>query len=141
MYSSAISDIEVSNWLYLTVIAGSFYMSLGKRRNEIKKQGDVSREVLKRYNKESLDKNMYVFMTLSIVFYSLWCVDNTTIEKMGNNFIIWTVPIVMIILMRYSINVEKDSYGDPIDVLFNDKLLLLMVILYSIVVFAIMYII
>lgn len=116
-------------------------MSLGKRRNEIKKQGDVSREVLKRYNKESLDKNMYVFMTLSIVFYSLWCVDNTTIEKMGNNFIIWTVPIVMIILMRYSINVEKDSYGDPIDVLFNDKLLLLMVILYSIVVFAIMYII
>ncbi len=70
LYGSAITNIEVSNWLYLTVISGSFYMGLGKRRNEIKKQGDKSREVLKRYSKEFLDKNMYVCLTLSIVFYA-----------------------------------------------------------------------
>ena len=31
------ADIVVSNWLYLTVISLSFYLALGKRRNELKK--------------------------------------------------------------------------------------------------------
>ena len=139
LYGSAITNIEVSNWLYLTVISGSFYMGLGKRRNEIKKQGDKSREVLKRYSKEFLDKNMYVCLTLSIVFYALWCVDSATIQIMGTNLMVWTVPIVMIILMKYSLDVEGDSYGDPVDVLFKDKILLLIVALYAISVFSIMY--
>ena len=134
-----VTNIEVSNWLYLTVISGSFYMGLGKRRNEIKKQGDKSREVLKRYSKEFLDKNMYVCLTLSIVFYALWCVDSATIQRMGTNLMVWTVPIVMIILMKYSLDVEGDSYGDPVDVLFKDKILLLIVALYAISVFSIMY--
>ena len=140
LYGSTITNIEVSNLLYLTVIAGSFYMGFGKRRNEIKKQGDTSREVLRRYNKEFLDKNMYVCLTLSIVFYALWCVDANTIARMGNNLMAWTVPIVMIILMKYSLNVEGDSFGDPVDVLFKDKVLMFMVVLYAIIVFSIMYI-
>lgn len=140
LYGSTITNIEVSNLLYLTVIAGSFYMGFGKRRNEIIKQGDTSREVLRRYNKEFLDKNMYVCLTLSIVFYALWCVDANTIARMGNNLMAWTVPIVMIILMKYSLNVEGDSFGDPVDVLFKDKVLMFMVVLYAIIVFSIMYI-
>lgn len=140
LYGSTITNIEVSNLLYLTVIAGSFYMGFGKRRNEIKKQGDTSREVLRRYNKEFLDKNMYVCLTLSIVFYALWCVDANTIARMGNNLMAWTIPIVMIILMKYSLNVEGDSFGDPVDVLFKDKVLMFMVVLYAIIVFSIMYI-
>ena len=139
LYGSAITNIEVSNWLYLTVISGSFYMVFGKRRNEIKKQGDKSREGVKRYRKEFLDKNMYVCLALSIVFYALWCVDTTTIERMGTNLMVWTVPIVMIILMKYSLNVEGDSFGDPVDVLFKDKALMLLVATYAIVVFSIMY--
>lgn len=139
LYGAAITSITVSNWLYLTVIAGAFYMGLGKRRNEIMKQGDKSREVLKRYSKEFLDKNMYVCLTLAIVFYSLWCVDVTTIERMGNNFMVWTVILVMIILMKYSLDIEGDSYGDPVDVLFKDKILMLMVALYGVIVFAMIY--
>lgn len=139
LYGSTITDIEVSNWLYLTIISGSFYMGLGKRRNEIKKQGDKSREVLKRYSKEFLDKNMYVCLTLSIVFYALWCVDATTIERMGTNLMVWTVPIIMIILMKYSLDVEGDSFGDPVDVLFKDKILMLIVALYAIIIFSIIY--
>lgn len=139
LYGAAICDIEISNWLYLTVISGSFYMGLGKRRNEIKKQGDKSREVLKRYSKEFLDKNMYVCLALTIVFYALWCVDAATIQRMENNFMVWTVPIIMLILMKYSLDVEGDSYGDPIDVILKDKMLMIMVVVYAIIIFSIMY--
>lgn len=139
LYGAYITGIEVSNWLYLTIISGSFYMGLGKRRNETIKNGDKSRAVLKRYTKDFLDKNMYVFLTLALVFYSLWCVDPTTLERTGNNYMIWTVPIAMIILMKYNLNIEGDSFGDPVDVLFEDKTLLGSSGIFAIAVFTIIY--
>jgi len=40
LYGSALTGIAVSNWLYLTVIAMSFYLGLGKRRNESLAHGE-----------------------------------------------------------------------------------------------------
>ena len=141
IYGSIITSIALSNWLYLTVMAASFYMGLGKRRNEILKQGDKSREVLKRYSKSFLDKNMYVCVTLCIVFYSLWAVDSLTIFNIGHELLIWTIPLVIIILMKYSLNIEGDSYGDPIDVVLADKMLLTLILVYGAVMFTLIYLI
>ena len=138
LYGSVITDIRLSNWLYLTIISASFYMGLGKRRNEIIKQGDKSREVLKRYSKDFLDRYMYSYLTLCVVFYSLWCVDSNTISKLGTNVVL-TVPLVMIILMKYTLNIEGDSYGDPIDVILSDKILMVLVALYALCMFGIIY--
>ena len=124
LYGSAVTAIEVSNWLYLTVISMSFYLGLGKRRNELDAQGSKSRKVLKFYNHDFLDKNMYMCLGLTIVFYSLWCVDSTTIERYSNSNIVWTVPLVMLICMKYSLNVEGNSDGDPVSVLLKDKILM-----------------
>lgn len=140
VYGARILDLDVSNWMYLTVISASFYMGLGKRRNEIIKQGDKSRKVLKYYTKDFLDKNMYVFLGLCIVFYALWAVDPTTITKLGNNLMIWTVPFIMVILMKYSLNVEGNSFGDPVDVILHDKSLLVIGALYALCMFGIIYI-
>lgn len=140
VYGAQIINLTVSNWMYLTVISASFYMGLGKRRNEIIKQGDKSRKVLKYYTKEFLDKNMYVFLGLCIVFYALWAVDPTTINKLGNNLMIWTVPFIMVILMKYSLNVEGNSFGDPVDVILHDKSLLAIGVIYALSMFGIIYI-
>ena len=139
-YGASISEIKLSNWLYLTVLSLSFYMGLGKRRNEIIKQGDSSRKVLKKYTKDFLDKNMYVFLTLCIIFYSLWCVDPNTLSKIGNpELLIWTVPFIMVIMMKYSLIIEGDSFGDPIDIIFSDKVLLGIAALYAILMFYLVY--
>ena len=37
LYGAYLINVEVSNWLLLTVISISFYLALGKRRNEIRK--------------------------------------------------------------------------------------------------------
>lgn len=139
VYGAQIASIEISNWLYLTIMTGSLYMGFGKRRNEIIKQGDKSREVLKKYNKEFLDKFMYVCLILIIVFYCLWCIDINTISRIGNNYIIWTIPLVLIILMKYSLDIEMDSYGDPVDVITNDKILIALLMLYIIFFIGILY--
>jgi len=139
LFGATITSIEISNWLYLTVMAGSFYLGFGKRRNEFIKQGDNSREVLKKYNKDFLDKFMYVCLILSITFYSLWCIDVPTIERIGNNYMIYTIPLLLIILMKYTLNIENDSYGDPVDVILSDKILIILLLIFCLSLFGILY--
>lgn len=138
LYGSQITGIQISNWLYLTILSFSFYMALGKRRNELEKIGNDSRKVLEYYNKSFLDNNMYMCVALGIIFYSLWCIDiNSSVNGIVN--LIWTVPFVMIICMKYSLNIEGDSLGDPVDVILNDKILFILVIAYSIIMFSAIY--
>ena len=139
-YGAIIININVSNWLYLTILAISFYLGLGKRRNEIDKSKD-SRKVLKQYNRACLDKNMYMCLSLTIMFYALWCVDpiNTTRFK-GINYLLITVPLVILICMKYSLDIEGDSFGDPVDVVFSDKTILALIAIYGILMLMILYI-
>ncbi len=133
IYGACIIDVTVSHWLYLTIIAFSFYLSLGKRRNEMIKVEGNTREVLKYYTKDFLDKNMYMCLALTITFYSLWCVDPINIEKFGTNYLVFTVPLVMAICMKYSLNIEGNSNGDPVEVLLSDKILIGLVIIYVLI--------
>ena len=141
LFGSVITGIEISNWLYLMVMSASFYLGFGKRRNEIIKNGNKSREVLKSYTKEFLDKNMYSCLTLSIVSYSMWATDASVISRTGNNYLIWTIPLIMIIFMLYSLEIEKDSFGDPVDVIINNKSILIMILIYGLAMFLILYLI
>lgn len=136
-YGGAIVGVPVSNWLFLTVTSMSFFMGFGKRRNEIIKQGAESRKVLQFYNKQFLDKNMYVFLGLTLMFYSLWCEQMTT--TLSSNLLLLSVPIVIMICMRYSLLIETESDGDPVEVVFSDKILILMISIYSIFMGAILF--
>lgn len=136
LYGGLLLNIDLSNWLFLTVLSGSFYMALGKRRNElIKLEGKETRKVLKYYTKEFLDKNMYMFLSLSIVFYSLW-----STLGVDNRFFKFSSILVILILMKYSLNVEQDSLGDPIEVILGDKILIILAFIYAAYCFAVLYI-
>lgn len=132
LYGAAITGIEISNWLYLTILSLSFYMGLGKRKNEFKKMGNKGRKVLHYYNQAFLDSNMYICMALAIVFYSLWCIGIST-------NMVWTVPFVIVICMKYSLNIEGDSLGDPVDVILGDKVLFLLAFVYAIIMLGAIY--
>jgi len=139
MFGGVSINIEVSKYLYLMIIFGSFYLGFGKRRNEIIKNGDKSRSVLKMYNKDFLDKNMYVALALAVVSYTLWCVDPATVQRIGNDYIFWTIPLLMIILQLYSLDIEGNSHGDPIEVILSDKKLLVTAVVYVLVMGGILY--
>lgn len=132
-FGALLINCIVSEYLYLTVMSLAFYMGFGKRRNEIIKSDKNTRKVLQYYNKDFLDKMMYVCLTLTVVFYSMWSVDPNVTSHLHYNVLMWTVPLLMIILFQYSLLVEKDNYGDPVDVLVNNKPLLLTSLLYIII--------
>ncbi len=134
LYGASIIDVNVSNWLYLTIMALSFYLVLGKRRNEIMMTDKNTRKVLKYYNKDFLDKNMYMCLSLAIVFYALWAV---TIE---NSYLVLTVPLIIIVCMRYSMLIEQENFGDPVEVVLSDKVIISLILLYGILIFTILYV-
>ncbi|GHV85495.1 decaprenyl-phosphate phosphoribosyltransferase [Spirochaetia bacterium] len=131
IFGGLIIGVELSAWLYLVITMGAFYMGFGKRRNEMLQQGKETRDVTKAYTYNFLDKNMYVCQTLCIVFYSLWSIDPLTVQKFNTTAFVYTIPFVLLILFKYSLNIEADSDGDPTSVLFHDKVLILLVLLYS----------
>lgn len=140
LYGAVITNITVSNWLYLTVLATAFYFALGKRRNELKRaKNKDTRKVLKSYPENFLDKNMYMCLALANIFYALWSMDETTVSFYNNKYLVFTVPIVLLITMKYSINIEGDSDGDPVEVLLHDKVLLGLCAIYFTIMFLILY--
>lgn len=140
LYGAVVTGITISDWLWLTVVAISFYFSLGKRRNELQRiGGGETRAVLAFYTPNFLDKAMYMCLGLANTFYALWCMDARTTQLYGGVSLILTVPIVLLITLRYSMDVEGDSDGDPVEVLLHDKILLVLCGVYLAAMFVILY--
>lgn len=140
LYGAIVTGIVVSDWLWLTVVVVSFYFSLGKRRNELLRVGTgQTRAVLAFYTPGFLDKGMYMCLGLANAFYALWCMDARTAQSYRGAYLIFTVPIVLLITLRYSMDVEGDSDGDPVEVLLHDKSLLLLCGAYLVAMFVILY--
>lgn len=135
-YGGEVIGVEISQWLSLVILAFSLYLGLGKRQGEIKSGSAHTRKVNQYYTKEFLDKNMFVCLTLAIVFYSLWTVE----ASVSHQYLFWTIPLVIAIMMLYSFDVEKPGVeADPASVLFSDKILMSLIGIYVLAIMGVFY--
>jgi 4-hydroxybenzoate polyprenyltransferase len=139
LFGAVVIGVNISVWLYLVITLGAFYLGLGKRRNEISGNETGTRAVMKFYSHNFLDKNMYVCQALCVVFYALWSVDPVTVEKFNTTAFVYTIPVILIIFLKYSLNIETDNDGDPTSVLLSDKVLFLLCGAYVVCAFCIIY--
>lgn len=123
-YGALITGISVSGWLYLTVMAMAFYFALAKRKSERMHAGTAGRDVLRHYSDAFLDRNLSLFMGLGIVFYALWSMDEATLERHGSLPLFVTVPCLILLILRFQTDMEKDTTENPAEVVFHDPLLL-----------------
>jgi len=131
-FGAVIIGVDISMWLYLVITMGAYYIGLGKRRNEINAGETGTRVVMKFYSHNFLDKNMYMCQTLCVVFYALWSNDSVTVERFHTSAFIYTIPLVLIIFFKYSLNIETENDGDPTSVILGDKILLVLCMAYII---------
>ena len=135
-FGALLADIVISSWLYLSVMALSFFLGFGKRRNELIKRGMTYRHVLRYYPKEFLDKVMYMFLGTTIIFYSLWC---ESVVKIYGDIALLSVPIVIITALKYTLIIESDSDGDPVEVILSDKTIMSLGIIYAALMLYVLY--
>ena len=73
-------------------------------------------------------------MAIANVFDALWAMN-------GNMRMLPTVPVMLLLSMRYSYDIEREeSQGDPVDVLIGDKAFLLAGTVYALYTLAALYI-
>jgi 4-hydroxybenzoate polyprenyltransferase len=127
--------LYLSEWLFLTITAGSLFMAFGKRRGEMLQTSgtDAARKVLDGYNLDFLNGAVFSCAAVSIIFYALWA-------KESANGMIFTVPLIIFIICKYLLNTHaKDSYGDPVTTILSDKVLIGAIIIFGLLSVSLLY--
>ena len=60
-------------------------------------------------------------------------------SRRGWSGMIYTTPLVIVMMIRYTYDLEGDSHGNPVDVILGDKLLLLLGTAYAAFIFVQIY--
>jgi hypothetical protein len=76
----------------------------------------------------------------SVIAYAIYTIWPDTVQKFGTTNLVYTVPIVLIGVMRYQYLVfTKQKGGDPSDVLLREKFILITVLAWILLVVAILW--
>ena len=126
---SIIINVALSTWLLICVFSVSLFLISFKRLAEIKISGFKSRPILKKYNNEILLKIIDVSAICSIIFYSLYTV-------FVNPSLIYTIPLIFVGFFRYYYlyYTAKIFEESPVKIIFSDKPILALLILWLIIV-------
>ena len=124
-YGAFIVEIPVSNWLFLTVFSASMFLGFGKRKKELVYNKNV-RKVLEQYSESFLDKFQYLMLNSFLIFYSLWAIEQ------DDKYMVFSVPLIIIVVIRYCLIIEKSEEGDPTTIIYQDKILFVLCLIYAI---------
>jgi len=121
MAGGAIFNIRVSEWLFLSVLLLSLFLSAGKRLSEKQTLGVTTaashRKVLMHYPDGFLDGVLFMTGSAVLVTYTMY--------TLSHNFLLYTVPLCCFGLLRYILRVMSGLSGDPTESLLRDPWILI----------------
>jgi len=140
---SAAIGVPMSKWLLICTIFISLFLALAKRRHELVALGEGAgehRKVLEEYNLLFLDQMVSIATAGTIVSYSLYTLSEETVAKFGTSQLWLTVPIVLYGISRYLYQVYRHGDGgQPEELIWKNKPLLMCVAVYVVSVILILY--
>lgn len=135
--------VALSAWLLLCTFFFALFMGLGKRRSELALLEEAAvqhRRALGEYSVALVDIVLPMVTTSAIIAYSIYTIWPATVEKLGTDKLVYTVPVVVYGFFRYLFLIrEKGLGGNPSEILFRDFPLLASVLVWSVSVIGILY--
>ena len=135
--------IAISPWLLICTLFLSLFLAFCKRRHELTTLGEAvrHREALAEYSSVLIDQLVGITAAGALLSYSIYTIWPETVEKFGTTRLIYTIPLVVVGVMRYLYLVyNKEKGGSPTDMLLSEKFLLIDVFLWIVLVVAIFYV-
>ncbi|MDZ7725140.1 MAG: decaprenyl-phosphate phosphoribosyltransferase [candidate division KSB1 bacterium] len=133
----------ISSWFLLCALFLALFLALSKRKAEILslgKEAGSTRPSLHQYQGQFLDQILTIVTTSCLMSYALYTLDEQTVEKFGNQNLLWTLPFVIYGLFRYVYLVYNKNSGEtPETVIFKDRSLFAAILLYILSIFFIIY--
>jgi 4-hydroxybenzoate polyprenyltransferase len=133
--------IELSPWLLICTLFLSLFLAFCKRRHELVtlRNAHDHRISLAEYSPALLDQLVGITAGGSLLAYALYTIWPDTVEKFGTTNLVYTLPLVLLGVMRYLYLVyNKQKGGSPSDLLLHEKFLLITVLAWVLVVIAIL---
>ena len=132
-------QVGISPWLVFGVFLVAFFLGLMKRKSEIiilKDAAALHRKSLSKYSIKKLNYSLLILSVLVIVTYSLYSITN---DPTNDNRLIFTIPIVAIIIFRQYYLSEKSVSVKKFNEVINDKITVLAIIMYIITTILLLY--
>lgn len=135
--------IALSAWLLLCTFFLALVMGFGKRRSELVLLQDHAaehRSSLEQYSVPLLDAIIPMVATAAILAFSIYTIWPETVSKLATDKLVYTVPIVVYGFFRYLFLVrERGLGGNPSEILFRDRGLLMSVVAWVVAIVVILY--
>ncbi|MDH3217059.1 MAG: decaprenyl-phosphate phosphoribosyltransferase [Candidatus Krumholzibacteria bacterium] len=134
--------IEISPWLLVCTLFLSLFLAFCKRRHELANITEASRhrEALAEYSPMLIDQLVSISAAGAVLSYSIYTIWPDTVDKFGTGNLVYTIPLVLLGVMRYLYLVySKDKGGSPSELLLSEKFLLIDVFVWILLVVAIFY--
>lgn len=129
----AVTSLSSSFWLISLTFTLSLLLATGKRRYELVFSESISsRPSLSNYSVKFLESAQIIFANLVITFYIMYTFFNENFS--GNHILLmYSSGFVLAGILRYlQVNFSQDSIEEPTDILYLDKFLLSIILLWVI---------
>ena len=139
---SAALQLRPSHWLVICGFALALFLAAGKRRLELSQVGApalAGRPSLARWSLPVLDRVLEAAAALAVITYVVYTISPETEAKMGGRGLVWSAPIVAVLVARARNRLRRDAAADPVELVLRDLPTLLGLLAYAAVVFVVIY--
>lgn len=120
---AVVVGVFISPWLIICTFALCLFLAFSKRRGELVHLGEDSelfRKTLAGYTPELLAHMLDVTSGLAVVCFLLYAMDARTLRIFGTNNLVYTTPLVLYCIFRFSALIQKGRFSEPLDVILKD---------------------
>jgi len=121
---AVVVDVLISPWLIICTFALCLFLAFSKRRSEIaqlRENSESFRRTLAGYTPELLAHMLDVTSGLAIVCFLLYAMDKRTLDIFGTNNLVYTTPMVLYCVFRFSALIQKGRYSGPVQLIVSDR--------------------
>ena len=115
--------VFISPWLIICTFALCLFLAFSKRRSEIillRENSESFRETLAGYTPELLAHMLDVTSGLAVVCFLLYAMDDRTLRIFGTNNLVYTTPLVLYCIFRFSLLIQQGIFSDPLQLMYKD---------------------
>jgi 4-hydroxybenzoate polyprenyltransferase len=120
---AVVVEVFISQWLIICTFALCLFLAFGKRRSEIallQEDSELFRNTLSGYTTELLAHMIDVTSGLAVVCFLIYAMDDRTLQTFGNNHLVYTTPLVLYCIFRFSSLIQTGKYPGPVQLILTD---------------------
>ena len=121
---AVVVGVFISPWLIICTFALCLFLAFSKRRSEIaqlREDSESFRKTLAGYTPELLAHMLDVTSGLAIVCFLLYAMDKRTLDIFGTNNLVYTTPLVLYCVFRFSALIQTGKYSGPVQLILSDR--------------------